>query len=88
MRIEAYNQVQQVYNPAKVSPVQKQDKAVRTDNVQISSFGRDFQVAKQAIKNAPDVREELIAPLKDRVDSGTYEVKAEDFADKMIAYFD
>jgi negative regulator of flagellin synthesis FlgM len=65
----------------------KTEKATKTDNVQISSLGKDIQVAKQAVKNAPDIREDVIAPLKEKVQNGTYDVSADKFADKMLAEF-
>ena len=87
MRIEAYNQIQQVYNTKKVQHTGKTEKVTKTDNVQISSLGKDIQVAKQAVKNAPDIREDIVAPLKQQVQNGTYDVSADDFADKMLAEF-
>ena len=87
MRIEAYNQIQQVYNTKQVQHTGKTEKATKTDNVQISSLGKDIQVAKQAVKNAPDIREDIVAPLKQQVQNGTYDVSADDFADKMLAEF-
>ena len=87
MRIEAYNQVQQVYNTKKVQHTGKTEKATKTDNVQISSLGKDIQVAKQAVKNAPDIREDIVAPLRQQVQNGTYDVSADKFADKMLAEF-
>lgn len=45
MRIEAYSQVQQVYQTKKVSQAQKASGAARADQVQISSLGKDFQTA-------------------------------------------
>jgi len=85
MRIEAYNTVQNVYGSSKVSSTGKTEKAQRMDAVQISSIGKDIQVAKQAVKDAPDVREELISPLREKVQNGTYDVSSDDFADKMLA---
>ncbi|MDO4515477.1 MAG: flagellar biosynthesis anti-sigma factor FlgM [Lachnospiraceae bacterium] len=43
-----------------------------------------MQIAKQAVKSSPDIREELTARLKAQIQSGTYEVSAESFADKLI----
>jgi negative regulator of flagellin synthesis FlgM len=39
------------------------------------------------VKNAPDIREDIVAPLKQQVQNGTYDVSADDFADKMLAEF-
>lgn len=83
MRIEAYSQVQQVYQQQKVGKGQKSAGAGNTDKVQISSFGKDIQIAKAAVQGSPDIREELTAPIKARIQSGTYEVSNESFADKL-----
>ena len=84
MRIEAYNQLQQVYNTRKVRPAAAtQQSAKVTDTVQISSIGRDILTAKNAVKDAPDVRAEVVEPIRSRVQSGTYSVPTTDFADKL-----
>ena len=74
MRIEAYTQVQQLYQSQKVSRTQKTQTASHTDRLQISSQGKDFQTAKAAVAAAPDIREELTAPIKARIQNGTYGV--------------
>ena len=53
MRIEAYTQVQQLYQSQKVSRTQKTQTASHTDRLQISSQGKDFQTAKAAVAAAP-----------------------------------
>lgn len=89
MRIEAYSQVQQIYSNSKVGKVQQTQKTndVR-DTVSFSSIGKDIQVAKQAVKAAPDVREDLVASLKAAIKNGTYNVSGEDFADKLLAKYE
>ena len=49
MRIEAYTQVQQLYQSQKVSRTQKTQNTAHTDRLQISSQGKDFQTAKAAV---------------------------------------
>ena len=86
MRIEAYSQIQQVYGTSKVNKTAKAQKSNSiSDTVKISSIGKDIQVAKQAVKEAPDVREDVTAPLKKAIQDGTYDVSGEDFADKLLA---
>lgn len=85
MRVEAYTQVQQIYN--KTSKSDKSQRKVNTkasDQLEISSTGRDYQVAKQAVASCADVREEITAPLRKSIQAGTYEVSAEKFADKLL----
>ena len=84
MRIDAYAQVQQVYRNKKTHKVQKGTKTGFQDQLQISSIGKDIQTAKNAVANAADVREEVAAPLKTRVKTGTYEVSGDDFARKLF----
>ena len=80
MRIEAYTQVQQLYQSQKVSRTQKTQTASHTD----SSQGKDFQTAKAAVAAAPDIREELTAPIKARIQNGTYGVDNASFAEKLL----
>ncbi|MCR5420647.1 MAG: flagellar biosynthesis anti-sigma factor FlgM [Lachnospiraceae bacterium] len=88
MRIEAYNQINQIYAPKKAYGTSKTNSVSRaTDQVQISSLGKDIQSLKQAVNNAPDIRENLTAPIKAKVNSGTYEVSSDDFANKLLAAY-
>lgn len=84
MRIEAYTKVQQVYKTKKASSTNNTSKADFADAVEISSIGKDIQVAKQAVAASSDVREELIAPLKESIKAGTYSVSAEQLASKLL----
>ncbi|GFI66329.1 hypothetical protein IMSAG185_01944 [Lachnospiraceae bacterium] len=88
MRIEAYSQVQQVYQTKKVSQAQKASGAARADQVQISSLGKDFQTAKAAVAGSPDIREELTASVKAQVNNGTYSVDNATFAAKLLQKYE
>ena len=44
----------------------------------------DTAIAKQAVANVPDVREDLVSSLKQQIDNDTYEVDADDFAGKLL----
>jgi negative regulator of flagellin synthesis FlgM len=84
MRIEAYTQVQQLYNTRKPKPVAQAGKTGFTDALHISSAGKDFSIAKKAVAQADDIRFERVNPIKAGIANGTYQVSAEDFADRMI----
>lgn len=89
MRIEAYSQVQQIYKPRQSARNQQVSAAsYNSDQLQISTAGRDYQTAKTAVAAAPDVREDLVASIKSRIDNGTYQVSASAFAEKLLAKFD
>lgn len=83
MRIEAYTQVQQLYQTKKPAKTEKSTRVSFSDQVQISSMGKDIQTAKQAVAGAADIREDVTAPLKSAIDNGTYQVSEESFAAKL-----
>ena len=79
MRIDAYNQIAQVYKTTSAAKLQKTENARHgRDEVQISSFGRDYQIAKQAVTEAK------VAELKAKVNSGNYSVDTADFTKKLL----
>lgn len=85
MRIEAYNQVAQIYQGSKAANKQKSGGAFAgRDNVTISQAGYDYQVVKKAVAEVPDIREDKVAQLKAKIDSGSYKVSAGDFASKLL----
>ena len=84
MRIEAYTQVQQLYSTKKTAKNQQVSKKSASDKIEISSFGKDIQTAKNAVAAADDIRAELTAPLKASIANGTYQVSGESFAEKLM----
>ncbi len=88
MRIEAYTQVQQLYNTKKTAKTSKAQNVSAYDKIQISSIGKDFQVAKAAVGASSDVREELTAPIKAGIKNGTYHVSGESFAEKLLQEYE
>ena len=88
MRIQAYTQVQQLYQSQKVKSSKKTGGVAQTDKVQISSMGKDIQTAKAAVAGSPDIREELTAPIKAKIQNGTYEASNESFADKLLKKYE
>ena len=86
MRIDAYNQIQQVYSTKKIGKTdeKKAGSSSFRDQLILSSTAKDTTIAKQAVANAPDVREDLVNSVKQRIDNGTYEVSVDDFAGKLL----
>ncbi len=87
MRIEAYSQVNQLYQTTKPKKITRQGEQQSTDQYQISQSARDYQIAKNAISESPDVREEKVARLKEAIRSGSYNVSAQEVADAMVSKF-
>ncbi len=88
MRIEAYTQVQQLYNSAKVQKEQNVAKKGPLDQVHISSMGLDIQAAKSAVNGASDIRYDVCEPLKKAISDGTYNVDSESFAEKLLQKYE
>lgn len=88
MRIEAYNKVSQLYKTNQKKAVSNIEKEKRLDEVQISNIGKEYQLAKQAVKDSPDVREELVSSLKSSMGQETYRMEEGSFADKLLQKYE
>lgn len=86
MRIDAYNQIQQIYGSTSIKKTEekKTSNVSFKDQLLLSATAQDAQVARQALANTPDVREEVIVPIKEQIDNGIYEVDTDDFAGKLL----
>ncbi len=85
MRIDTLSQIQQVYgSKPKRKAANMSGVSYGRDAVEISSIGKSFQIAKNAVNKADDIRESKTAPLKEQIKAGTYNVSGESFADKLM----
>lgn len=86
MRVDAYSAVSQIYQKSNNVSVKKKNNrdAVATDKFEISQSAKDYQVAKEAVSNASDIREDKVADIKARLAAGTYKVSTEAIADKIL----
>ena len=87
MRIDAYMQVSKLYNASKPKCTMKAENTGASDTLEISDFGKDYQIAKQAVKNAPDIRESKVQDIQKQMAAGTYHVSIEEVADKLADKF-
>ena len=69
MRVEAYNSVAQIY---------------KTNRAAGASAAAKSEIAKQAVAETSDIREDKVAALSAKVKSGTYDVSNEAFAEKLL----
>ena len=65
-------------------PSDKKDRPVSGAGREMSRKAQELQNARKALKDIPDVREEKVARLKKQIENGTYEIDAEETAEKMI----
>jgi len=87
MRIDAFNQVSQLYRTSGTKKAGKTSTTAATDKVEISQIGKDFQIAKQAVSQASDIREDRVNAIREQMNNGTYNVSMEDLADKLLGNY-
>lgn len=86
MRI-SNEQVQQILaaQSAKgVSKPSKVEKSAGADAVSMSSLSQELQKAQQVLAGLPEIRTDLVADLKARIEAGTYQVSSRDVAESLI----
>ncbi len=83
MRISAYNAITQVYQTRKPSTARTNKTSSFRDEFDISEAGKDYQVAKKAVAESPDTREDLVKSMKKKY-SGDVQVDTGDFADILL----
>ena len=83
--IEAYvNQVQVKPKTEELSEKDPRQQAIKSDIVVISETAKRIQAAQSLLETTPDVRSEKVAEIKRRIEDGTYEIKPDQIAEKMI----
>lgn len=87
MRIEAMSEISQMYQANGTKRKPGKSAVSSKDTVEISGFGRELQVAKQAIAQAPDIREDKVQEIKASMANGTYNVPMGALADKLLNGF-
>ena len=89
MRVDAVNQISQIYKPSGTKRIEKSGSVKNKDAFEISQSAKDYQVAKKAVSEASEVREDKVAQMKEALASGSYNVSAQEIAEKIVSnYFD
>ena len=55
-----------------------------TDKVSLSAQAGDYQTARNAIAQAPDIRENLVGRIQEMLDAGSYRVTAQEVAESIF----
>lgn len=74
-----YERQKNVKKIDKTSPL-----ALKKDVVSISNNAKDYQLIVKALKETPDIRQDRVNELKQKYDSGNYDVSGRDIAEKII----
>jgi negative regulator of flagellin synthesis FlgM len=84
--------VNQIYKADKMDSKKAITEAASTSNkkdqVQISKEAMDLQTVLKSVKqlnNLPDIREDIIGPIKEKLDNGSYSVDSKSLAEKILS---
>lgn len=89
MRVDALNQVSQLYHATKSKKVSRTSEVHAKDEFQISQAAQDYQIAKKAVSEVADIRADKVAQYKEALASGTYNVSSQEIAETMVSrYYD
>lgn len=84
-KISSYGQTKAATDETKAkAPESQASQAKSGDKVDLSDRSREIARARELVEAAPAVRADKVAAVKAQLNSGDYEVKAEDVAEKII----
>ncbi len=86
MKISNISQVYKAYEAKPIVPGKKISDSQKKDKLNVSEQAKEFQVALKAAMSSPSVREDKVNDIKNKISSNSYNVSAEDIADKIISY--
>jgi negative regulator of flagellin synthesis FlgM len=78
-------QLEKTQTRRRVDDVKKTRPSMGSDQVSLSPESKELQAIRQAVAEAPDVREARVAELKEAIKSGQYTVTGEEIAGQMLA---
>lgn len=88
MKIQGFNNLYKAYNQDKIKPTNsiknKEITAKNSDDMQVSTEGKYLSQIIALAKQAPDIREEKVAQIRASIQSGKYNVSAEEVAEKIV----
>ncbi|MCQ2749313.1 MAG: flagellar biosynthesis anti-sigma factor FlgM [Clostridia bacterium] len=87
MDVNKINATYGVYNTSKVnktSAVNGVTKTMGKDKTELTGTAADFTLALQEAMKAPDVREDVVKDIKERMDNGTYDYDIDALVDKLL----
>ncbi len=88
MRVDALNRIHEVYKSQSTKNIKKTNKTNGADQVELSSTAKDFNEILKMLTDVPDIRQDKVDDLRNQINSGTYNVRSEEVAKKIMSQFD
>ncbi|TCS88531.1 FlgM family anti-sigma-28 factor [Keratinibaculum paraultunense] len=76
----------QIYNINNMNSnkVSSNKNKLEKDNINLSERAKDYQFAVEKIKELPDIRMEKVKYLKEKIQSGKYNIDGKEIVEKMF----
>ena len=84
INLEAYIKSAQENEGLKSSRRQEQREVTQAESVKLSHKAKDLQKAREVMEATPEIRENKVGQLKREIETGTYSVKRDEIATKMV----
>lgn len=86
MRISGIHRINEVYK-TQTTKIET-SKSAQQDAIMLSNKAKDYQYAFKLAKDSPEVRTDEISQIKERIQTGTYNIDAKEISEKMMNHFD
>ncbi len=87
MKIENIQGVYELYKNSVRAVEPKKKVEAPKDEINLSRSAQDYQFASKAVRNAPDVRDDIVTDVSSRAKSGGLNIPSGAIADKLVAAF-
>ncbi len=87
MKIQSNPNIQKIMKAyGKSAPKTQKSEGVKfeEDKIEISSQAKEIQVAMKALKETPEIREDMVNDIRAQIKNGTYKPSSEDVAEKLL----
>ena len=84
INLESYIKSAQESEGLKSSHRQEHREVTQAESVNLSHKAKDLQKAREVMEVTPEIRENKVGQLKREIEEGTYSVKRDEIATKMV----
>jgi len=84
VNLDAYIKNTQNNQELKPSLKQGQEKSIQRESVKLSTAARELQKAMEVLEATPEIREDKVGQFKREIEAGTYDVRGDKVAPKML----
>ena len=84
VNLEKYLKSSQDSGVSRPSPEQGLEKSAQKESVKLSTVARELQKAREVLEATPEVREEKVGQFKQEIEAGTYDMRGDKVAGKLL----